>query len=511
MLLLKPSRLILLLLTCQAFSACDNDNPNTEFPAADKEQTELTPEELAKTNAAFRLNQQGDSALHSGDFQGAMILYQMSLDSAAADADSFAYYDTRLDLACLHDRLNELNTAIEIAEPVLAAYIRSEDSVRIGRAYSTLAAFYGRAKMTEKMLVAAQNGFQILRTRGSLIERCAAYNQLAFTFSDAGHWEQALPLLDSALLLMQSSGVLDQLPAMYLNIGNCHRKLGHWPAAQRYFKQAENHADSLGQVYARAVALERLSQVATATGNHADALSLYRESVVLKDTLFTREKARNIQALEIGYQTKEKEIEIQLLRANQMAEVARRNLMLLIFSISITLTGILLHYWRKKFRHAQLALAGHQQQLHEFAHVLLDKNTRLGELEMALNAIKANAAETIEPDTDETTPSAQDSQSDDFDQYLYNRRILTDTDWEVFKSYFERGHPGYLQRLRTSFPKLSGAEERLLLLLKLNFNSNEASSTLGISKDSVKKGRQRLRKRLGLKANEDLEQFIQSF
>jgi len=509
--MLKSSRLILPFLSCLAFSACNNGNPTTASPATDNEQPELTLEELAETNPAFRLNQQGDSALHSGDFQGAMTLYQMSLDSAAADADSFAYYDTRLDLACLHDRLNELNTAIEIAEPVLAAYIRSEDSARIGRAYSTLAAFYGRAKMSEKMLVAAQNGFDILRTRGDLMVRCAAYNQMAFTFSDAGHWDKALPLLDSALLLMQASGVLDQLPAMYLNIGNCHRKLGQWPEAQRYFKQAENHADSLGQVYIRAVALERLSQVATATGNHADALSLYRESVVLKDTLFTREKARNIQALEVSYQTKEKEIEIQLLRANQQAEVARRNLLLVIFSISIALAGILLHYWRVKFRRAQLALAGHQRQLHEFAHLLLDKNTRLGELEVALNATQTNTVETIEPDTDETAPSAHGIYSNDFDQDLYNRRILTDTDWEVFKNYFERGHPGYLQRLRTSFPKLSGAEERLLLLIKLNFNSNEVASTLGISKDSVKKGRQRLRKRLGLQTNEDLEQFIQSF
>lgn len=510
MLSLKPNRLILPFLYCLAFCACNQDNSNntTTGATADADQADLTYEELAASNAAFRLNQQGDSALHSGDFQGAMILYQMSLDSAAANADSFAYYDTRLDLACLHDRLNELGTAIGIAEPVLAAYIRSEDSVRIGRAYSTLSAFYGRAKMSGKMLVAAQNGFNILRNRGSLIERCAAYNQMAFTFSDAGHWDKALPLLDSALHLMQASGVLDQLPAMYLNIGNCHRKLSHWPEAQRYLKQAESRADSLGQVYLRAVTLERLSQVATATGNHADALSLYRESVVLKDTLFTREKARNIQALEVAYQTKEKEVEIQLLRANQLAEAARHNLLLVIFCISIALTGILLHYWRKKFLHAQLALARHQQQLHEFAHVLLDKNTRLGELEMALNAIQTNTAETVEPETDSFV---QEGQSDDFDQYLYNRRILTDTDWEVFKSYFERGHPGYLQRLRATFPKLSGAEERLLLLIKLNFTSMEVASTLGISKDSVKKGRQRLRRRLAMQTNEDLEHFVQSF
>lgn len=71
--------------------------------------------------------------------------------------------------------------------------------------------------------------------------------------------------------------------------------------------------------------------------------------------------------------------------------------------------------------------------------------------------------------------------------------------------------PGYIQRLRTVNYELSEAEERLFLLLKLNLKRKEIAGILGISPDSVKKTRTRLRKRLILSANESLEDYIRNF
>ena len=100
---------------------------------------------------------------------------------------------------------------------------------------------------------------------------------------------------------------------------------------------------------------------------------------------------------------------------------------------------------------------------------------------------------------------------DDSTESLYNNRILTDRDWESFKYRFERIHPGYLQRLRTRYPELSGSEERLCLLIKINLNSQEIANILGITTNGVKKNRQRLRKRLAMKVDDDLEAFIYAF
>ena len=450
------------------------------------------------TDAAFRLNQEADSLTSIGDYPSAIALYHQSIDSAAAAADSFVYFDSNLDLANVYSFMGEQSKAISIAEPVLDAFIRSGDTLRIGRAYSTLAIFYGRDKRFERSMEAAQKGFEILRTNSSLIHRCAAYNQMAFTYSDAGNWAKALPLLDSALFFMKASGVLDQLPGMLLNVGDCHRKLGHWSEAHRFLRGAAESADSLGQIHVHAKALERISQLAESTGDYKEALSLFRQSSQLMDSVFTEKSNRAIHQLELSHLELEKQNEINRIKGKNKLESLQLYFSLIFLSILLGMAAERLYRWRKKLRWSKLKLDQSQQELLEFANLLIEKNTRLSQLENALRSQINQAA----------LPAAPTGHPEDI---LFNAAILTDADWRAFKTHFERAFPGYLFKLRNAYPDLSSAEERLFLLLKLNLLRQEIASTLGISIESVKKGRNRLRKRLKLHENEDLEEFIRDF
>ncbi len=98
-----------------------------------------------------------------------------------------------------------------------------------------------------------------------------------------------------------------------------------------------------------------------------------------------------------------------------------------------------------------------------------------------------------------------------FGSDLYSQRILTPSDWLSFKAYFEREYPGYLNRIRSCFAGITEAEERLFLFVKLRLTNREIATILGISADSVKKTRSRLRKRLNLSENVELENFVLSF
>ncbi|MBE2208751.1 MAG: sigma-70 family RNA polymerase sigma factor [Saprospiraceae bacterium] len=448
-----------------------------------------------------RLNDQGDSATAAGDYAAAITFYQKAMEIAAVEGDSFPYYDAQLDLACVHERLREFPKAIELGEDALAAFIRSGDSTRIGRAYSTLSSFYGLAEIPEKQMATAQKGFEILKNYGSLIERCAAYNQMAFTYSGAGDWAKALPLLDSALLLMKASGYLDQLPGLLLNIGDCHRNLGHYEAAKKYLKEAAAGCDSLGYVHIHARAVQLLSMAEESTGNIAEALQLYKTFKILRDSVINEEKNNTIQQLKIEYETEEKERENQLLKARQQTEVARRNMALALWGVTISAIGLWLYFRREKARRLQAELAQNRQQLEEFAQLLLAKNTRLMELEQN----QERPTESAEPEEDTADSDTPESVA------LYDIHILTEKDWTAFKRSFERSYPGFIHRLRTHYSDITNAEERLFLLYKLNFTRHEIATILGVSEASVKKGRTRLRKRLGLQEEQDLEHFIQSF
>ncbi len=92
---------------------------------------------------------------------------------------------------------------------------------------------------------------------------------------------------------------------------------------------------------------------------------------------------------------------------------------------------------------------------------------------------------------------------------LISGTILTDDDWQHFRSLFEQAYPGFLLRLWEKFPDLSPAELRLLILTKLNLSSREMANMLGISIDAIRKSRYRLRKKLNLEEESNLEVLIQ--
>jgi ligand-binding sensor domain-containing protein len=94
-----------------------------------------------------------------------------------------------------------------------------------------------------------------------------------------------------------------------------------------------------------------------------------------------------------------------------------------------------------------------------------------------------------------------------FSQILQSH-ILTEDDWERFKTTFNEVYPNFFASLRFRFPDITTAELRLAALIKMNLSLKEASAMLGISSESVKKSRYRLRKKLALQEEESLEDFI---
>ncbi len=99
--------------------------------------------------------------------------------------------------------------------------------------------------------------------------------------------------------------------------------------------------------------------------------------------------------------------------------------------------------------------------------------------------------------------------NNDMLEQLYDSIILTEDNWVEFKSVFEKVHPGFIRKVQHDYPDLTVAELRLLLLLKLGLDKQEMAAMLGISQESVRKARQRLRKKLALDSYKDIPGFIE--
>lgn len=91
---------------------------------------------------------------------------------------------------------------------------------------------------------------------------------------------------------------------------------------------------------------------------------------------------------------------------------------------------------------------------------------------------------------------------------IIDESFRLDKDWEEFKLYFEQIYTGFYAKLKISHPDLTNQELRHCALIRLNLSNHECASILGISPNSIKVTRTRLRKKLDLPGHQNLTDFI---
>lgn len=93
---------------------------------------------------------------------------------------------------------------------------------------------------------------------------------------------------------------------------------------------------------------------------------------------------------------------------------------------------------------------------------------------------------------------------------LIDESFKLDKDWDDFRLYFEQVYTGFYTKLKVNCPSLSNQELRHCSLIRLNLSLPECASILGISPESVKVSRARIRKKLELEHYQNLTDFILS-
>ncbi len=187
---------------------------------------------------------------------------------------------------------------------------------------------------------------------------------------------------------------------------------------------------------------------------------------------------------------------IELLQKDQQAEKINRNI-LVGFVLSVSLMVYLLYKRQyekqekeQQLKEAELKAANKQMQL--FTKTIAENLQLIDNLQQQIEqhnldpAVKQNL------------------------EMLKQKTILTEEDWEVFQHIFEKIYVGFFERLRKINPSITSAELRFASIIRLQMNNKQAGAMLGISPDSARKTRLRLRQRLNIAEESNVERVIQS-
>jgi tetratricopeptide (TPR) repeat protein len=240
------------------------------------------------------------------------------------------------------------------------------------------------------------------------------------------------------------------------------------------------------QVLARAYARKKRFDSAY---YHQQQFQMYHDSV------FQEKRTQQIAALEAAFEFERKEKQIASLRAARQNEIFRRNVMGIGLALTVGVAVLIIYFMRLNVHARKRELVLKNSQLEYYTRAMVEKSERIEELRTQIEKFR------------EEVPDVSQERVENLAQIL-NLSILTERDWEEFKTLFEQVHPNFFAGLKIKYPALSAAEVRLSALLKLNLSNKEIANMLGISADSVHKARYRLRKKLELTPEQELPEVI---
>ncbi len=130
---------------------------------------------------------------------------------------------------------------------------------------------------------------------------------------------------------------------------------------------------------------------------------------------------------------------------------------------------------------------------------LLNKNEFIAHIKGHLHQILKNPESgTLKPELEQITKEI-------------DQNFTADADWQQFQFHFDRVHGDFSNRFRSVHPSLSPQEMKLTAYLRMNLSSKEIAQLLNISVRGVEISRYRLRKKLGIDRQINLQAYILNF
>jgi DNA-binding CsgD family transcriptional regulator len=318
------------------------------------------------------------------------------------------------------------------------------------------------------------------------------------------------------------------------NIGDVYRKTGRLNEAESFSLKALELAYETQQDYQVKSACRDLSKLYLLRKDFEKAYSYLEKSYDLTDNIFSDQIAEELARSQSLYELQQKQQRITLLESERGA-----NRLITILSVGgiisfLVFGGVLFYQQRTKNRkersllEAQAEIAkkelentqlNEQKLKAELENKLLREEQLKNELDLKSQSLTNSALHMIQKNEflSEMRSQLKDLKKAQADtvQKKIKRLIKSidlnfnmDDDWQEFESIFQQVHSDFFRKLNDMYPSLSASEVRLCAMIRLNLQSKDMAAIMGISQDSLRIARYRLRKRLGLERGANLYNFI---
>lgn len=390
----------------------------------------------------------GEALLVAGYTNDAINFLHRGLRLAQTDTlvKPFRFMYTYNNLGLAYRKLNQHDSAIYYFEKLQQYCIEKKNPVWQQIAYTNRLPSFIELGMLDSAKIVVARLFEMTKTSNEPYDEWYAYEMMGKIAMKEKDYPKAISsLLKSASLNNGSNTAL--LNRVYETLAACYETMGQTEKAYSYLKLTRSYNDSVSRT----------------------------------------KEANNNRYLFIKAEYDKEQLKLRQLSDEKKLAVRNRNIGIAALVLIALVAIVWLNRRRKKAEQRQQQ-AGEELEL--FKGEIIKKNSRIEELlaSIELQQHKQQDAQTMEE--------------------LSRQMILTEADWQNFKSLFEKTYPSFFKLLRDKAPGITEAEQRMAALIKIQLNTKQIAAMQGIGLDSVHKTRHRLRQRFHTGTTAELETII---
>lgn len=502
--------------------------PDSLFLALKKKYNRAV-EQQDRTTEAICLAEMGRVCYHLGH-------YPQSLDYHLQAGKLFRQVGIPAQVANNLNEIGELyyyskqpNLSRQYYDQALSIHQSLKNRLGIAVSYGNIGHLYEKQHRFDSAFYYQRQALHQYRQIGNKPGVAKIYENLGSIFEDLERYDSARYYFQNALQLNGQTG--DEIGRIEIinNLGDVLRKTGQFRESLKLSKEAIVLALKTGEQHQLSGAYNDIAKGFTLLGQPDSAFYYLNLSRQYLKEIYSVEGNKQLALLQTMYDLERKNGEIEKLTISQKIN----RIIAVSFTVVLLLLGVsgflVISRQRLKIKSEQ-ALRSQNQHIYEAQHELIQaelKNKALQEenlkteLEIKAKELTTHTLHIIHKNQllDELRSKLEEMTKDDKrDHKKQIRQLLNrinqsfqhDSYWEEFRNVFEQVHQTFFDNLKKHNDALTGNDMRLAALLKMNLESADIATLLGISQDSLRVIRYRLRKKLNLQQGDSLTAFIQS-
>ncbi|MGY4537378.1 tetratricopeptide (TPR) repeat protein [Mucilaginibacter sp. UYNi724] len=351
------------------------------------------------------------------------------------------------------------------------------------------------------------------------------YENLGSIYEDLAKYDSAYISFNHSLQLYKEDhndiGTIEVIN----NLGDILRKTGKYPESIVESRRAMAMAQQTGNIYQLASCSKDLGK-AYELMNRMDSAYHYAElSRKYSLEVYSKDGVNQTAFLQVLYDINKKSDEIT--RLNNIRKINRIiGVAVFVVIVLLVILGMVIFSRQRLKIKDQRALAKQKEAEHELTQLEL-KNRHLEEDSLkqqldiksrelsthTLNLIKNNQfLEHLRGSLQAMVKEDKRDQKKQMQQLIVqiNGSFNHEQHWKEFTTAFEQVHQQFFDSIKKHSTELTSADMRLIALLRINLDSHDIATLLGISTDSLRVSRYRLRKKLNIPQGDNLTAFIQT-